>query len=137
MYYLYYYFQVASLYAIAFILLLLIYQHYSGKILHKIYESFRDLEDDKSKKMTELLNSIKIIKFNNWNDKFTDKINETRMEQESKLHKKFFYETSNHFVNTVLSTFLSFILFYGAYYNGIKFTVPVAFVALNLIWKLR
>lgn len=66
--------------------------------------------------MGEVINSIKIIKFNNWVENFENRLLDVRNKIQENDRAKFAAETVNHLMHCILNNLLSFILFYTAYW---------------------
>lgn len=103
----------------------------------KIRKAQMKQTDKRSKEMTEVLTSIRIIKFMSWEERFVDKITETRNE-ELRLYRR------SQLLNTGLSAVFMTIplmmvaLVIGIYgYTGGVITASMAFTTISLMDMVR
>jgi ABC-type multidrug transport system fused ATPase/permease subunit len=103
----------------------------------KIRKAQMKQTDQRSKEMTEVLTSIRIIKFMSWEERFIDKITKTRNE-ELRLYRR------SQLLNTGLSAVFMTIplmmvaLVIGLYgYNGGVITASMAFTTISLMDMVR
>ena len=103
----------------------------------KIRKAQMKQTDQRSKEMTEVLTSIRIIKFMSWEDRFVDKVTKTR-DEELRLYRR------SQLLNTGLSAIFMTIpimmvaLVIGLYgYRGGDITASMAFTTISLMDMVR
>ena len=103
----------------------------------KIRKAQMKQTDQRSKEMTEVLTSIRIIKFMSWEERFVDKITKTR-DEELRLYRR------SQLLNTALSAVFMTIplmmvaLVIGMYgYTGGVITASMAFTTISLMDMVR
>ena len=103
----------------------------------KIRKAQMKQTDQRSKEMTEVLTSIRIIKFMSWEDRFVDKVTKTR-DEELRLYRR------SQLLNTGLSAIFQTIplmmvaLVIGLYgYRGGIITASMAFTTISLMDMVR
>ncbi|OWB72623.1 hypothetical protein B5S31_g2340 [[Candida] boidinii] len=106
--------------------------------LGKLQESMLSVTDKRVQKLNETLQSIRIIKFFAWEEKFYDQIDQIRENELTCLLNRCYVWILSSFVWFFTPTAVSFFAFYYyVYIDGNVLTTPIAFTALSLFNLLR
>lgn len=89
------------------------------------------------KVLTEILNSIKVIKFNNWVQQFKQKINTTRRNEVKAVGKRFAMSIGNMFVIFTTNPLLGLVCLVAGISYGVKIDVATAFLMMSIITLIK
>ncbi|GLD95901.1 hypothetical protein PINS_up004579 [Pythium insidiosum] len=73
--------NVAAFAGIGVIVLMLVLNQFVSKRMFGLQRVYRNSKDDRMKKVTEVFKAINIVKFNAWEEKFTERIEEARAKE--------------------------------------------------------
>lgn len=113
-----FFFGWALFFALGFMLVISVIVLVLGKILAKIQKAKMKLSDERMKIMTEILSSIKVIKFNNWIDQFADRVVEARRKEAAYVKYKFMVNIFIIFITISSTPLLTLVLFSAAIWLG-------------------
>lgn len=119
-------------------LILMPIQFKISKIYSKYQKKLMAATDSRINKLNEILQSIRIIKFFAWENKFADAVLEVREEELLQLRKKFIcwtYATFVYFMIPIAVTVLTFASYIFVQHGLL--TAPVAFTVLSLLNVMR
>ncbi|TMW67963.1 hypothetical protein Poli38472_007635 [Pythium oligandrum] len=130
--------DVAAFAGIGVIVVMLVINRFISKGMFAIQRVYRDSKDARMKKVTEVFKAINIVKFNAWEEKFMERIEETRAKELKDLFTAQLYVAASIVLMWGMPVFIS-IASFGVYSVVLhrELTPAIVFTSLTLFQMIQ